>query len=256
MNRFKNKTVIVTGASSGIGKQTAIGFAKEGANLAICARREVKLKETAALCEAEGASVLAMICDVTKKDQLTTFVNAIHDKFGTVDVLVNNAASANVMIPFIQQSENDLNMALQSEVFATWNMMQLCYPLMKENGGSVINFGSNAAQGIPGYASYSAAKAAIMALTRSVAKEWGADNIKINNMIPVAITDTNRESTDPNYQKINEVMYEAIIAQSPFHRLSNPEEDIVPVILFMASDESRWMTGQDFHAEGGLDIHF
>ena len=180
--RFKDKVIVITGAAAGLGKQNAIGFAREGAKLAICDIQEEKLNITAKLCEAEGAEVLAACTNLKEQDQMKDFVAQIQGKFGRVDVLINGATSSNYMVPFIEQTIEDLDHSLKTQAYATWTMMQLCFPLMKDQGGSVINFISNAVQGLDGFASYSAAKGAVGAITRTVAKEWGQYNIRVNNV--------------------------------------------------------------------------
>jgi Dehydrogenases with different specificities (related to short-chain alcohol dehydrogenases) len=251
--RFKDKVIVITGAAAGLGKQNAIGFAREGAKLAICDIQEEKLNITAKLCEAEGAEVLAACTNLKEQDQMKDFVAQIQGKFGRVDVLINGATSSNYMVPFIEQTIEDLDHSLKTQAYATWTMMQLCFPLMKDQGGSVINFISNAVQGLDGFASYSAAKGAVGAITRTVAKEWGQYNIRVNNVSPIALTDS---AMNDYTKEILEVIQTEVARQSPFNRLGDPEKDILPVILFLASNDSRWITGQDIRVEGGVDIHW
>lgn len=251
--RFKDKVIVITGAAAGLGKQNAIGFAREGAKLAICDIQEEKLNLTAQLCEAEGAEVLAIYTNLKEQDQMKNFVSQIQDKFGRVDVLINGATSSNYMVPFIEQTIDDLDHSLKTQAYATWTMMQLCFPLMKDQGGSVINFISNAVQGLDGFASYSAAKGAVGAITRTVAKEWGQYNIRVNNVSPIALTDS---AMNDYTKEILEVIRTEVARNSPFKRVGDPEKDILPVILFLASEDSRWITGQDIRVEGGVDIHW
>lgn len=171
--RFKDKVVIITGAAAGLGRQNAIRFAKAGAKIAICDIQEEKLKETVKLCEAKDTDVIATITNLKEQEQMKEFVQEIKQKFGHVDVLINGATSSNYMVPFLEQTIEDLDHSLRTQLYATWSMMQLCFPLMQEKGGSIINFISNAVQGLDGYASYTAAKGAVGALTRTVAIEWG-----------------------------------------------------------------------------------
>ena len=142
MNRLEGKVVIITGASGGLGKQMALRFAQEGAKLAICARREKKLQEIKDLCQQAGAQVLAMVADVSHHDELKAFVEKTAETFGTIDVLVNNASTISAPHPFLEHTINDLEEALHSGLYGTWQMMQLCFPYMKEHGGAIINFGS------------------------------------------------------------------------------------------------------------------
>ncbi|KQN99893.1 SDR family NAD(P)-dependent oxidoreductase [Paenibacillus sp. Leaf72] len=251
--KFKDKVVVITGAAAGLGKQNAIRFAKEGAKLAICDIQEEKLKETAKLCEAEGTDVLAIVTNLKEQEQMKEFVQNIQEKFGHVDVLINGATSSNYMVPFLEQTIEDLDHSLKTQLYATWTMMQLCFPLMKENGGSIINFISRAVQGLDRYASYTAAKGAVGALTRTIAIEWGKYNIRVNNVSPIAITDT---VINDSPKELYDVIMTEVAKSSPFNRIGIPEDDVVPVILFLASEDSRWITGQDIHVEGGVDIHW
>ena len=255
LKRFEGKVVVITGASAGLGKASAIAFAKEGANLAICARRVEKLEAVARECEAEGAEVLCCICDVMVQEQLHEFADKIQERFGRVDVLINNAILEDAMIPFAEQKMESLDKAVQSGLYATWTLMQRCYPMMKEHGGSIINLGTRAAQGLDGFSSYGAAKAGVMSLSMTAAHEWGKDNIRVNTIVPLFLSENLRDSTDPARMKLREVVETQTVQATALKRVGYVE-DIVPVVLFMASDDSRWITGQHIHVEGGADIHW
>ncbi len=251
MKRLENKVAIITGASGGLGKQTAIRFAQEGARLAICARTESKLMITKKLCEEAGAEVLAMTADVSQYDQLKNFVDQIGKQFGTVDVLVNNAATISAPHPFIEHTIADLEEGLHSGLYGTWYMMQLCYPYMKEKGGSIINFGSvGGVAGLEGFAAYAAEKEAIRGLSRVVAREWGAMNIRVNCVCPNVITDRFEEGIASSPKEIQDYLI-ASMSNNVMHRPGRAYEDATPAILFLASDDSRWVTGQTLHVEGG-----
>ena len=148
--KLDNQVAIITGCSGGIGKQIAIRFAQEGAKVAICARRFEKLQETKALCEEAGAEVLALQCDVSIMADLENLVKQTIEKFGKIDILVNNAVSAEPGTPFMEQSEEYLMRVFNSGFMSTWRLMKLCFPYLKETKGRVINFGSGA--GIRGVA--------------------------------------------------------------------------------------------------------
>lgn len=255
MKRFEGNVVVITGASAGLGKASAIQFSKEGANLAICARRAEKLEEVANTCREYGADVLTCLCDVTKMDQLHHFVDEIEKHFGKVNVLVNNAIVEDPLIPFEKQTTESLDKVVYSGLYATWVMMQRCYPMMKESGGSIVNLGTRAAQGLEGFASYGAGKAAVMSLSMTAAIEWGKDNIRVNNLIPLFLSENFATTTDPARLKLKAVVENSIAQASPLKRVSHVD-DVVPVLMFLASEESRWITGQNIHAEGGADIHW
>ena len=246
--KLDGKVVILTGASAGLGKQMSIRLAQEGAKLAICARSVDKLKVTAELCEAEGAEVLAEKCDVSKYDDLKKFVDKTVKRFGTIDVLVNNANYEADRQLFLNQDVKELDKALQTGVYAHWHLMKLCYPYMKGKSSSIINFTSGTYQvGLEMYASYAADKGAIRALTMVVAREWGADGIRVNTISPVAITDTILHKLSPEYSE----WVKGMMKDNAMQRVGDPYSDIAPVLVFLASEESRWVTGQNINVDGG-----
>jgi len=246
--RLKGKVVILTGASAGLGKQMSIRLVQEGAKLVICARRVDKLKETAKLCEAEGGEVLALKCDVSKYDDLKNLVDKTVKRFGAIDVLINNANYEADRQLFLNQDLSELDKALHTGVYAHWNLMKLCYPYLKGKSSSIINFTSGAYQvGLDLYASYAADKGAIRALSMCVAREWGADGIRVNNISPVAITDTIVDKLSPEHSE----WVKGMMKENALQRVGDPYSDIAPVVVFLASDESRWVTGININVDGG-----
>ncbi len=256
--RLEGKVAIITGCSSGLGKQQAIRFAEEGAKLAICSRTESKLLETKKICEEAGAEVLAMAVDITDYDGLEKFVEATVEKFGTIDVLVNNAHTITMPKPFLEKTIEDLDIEMKSSVYSYWNLMKLCFPYMRDKegaGASIINFGSEAAvMGDSLYAPYAAAKEAVRGLSRVVAREWGEYNIRCNTLCPNGLT----ENCSGGLTSLSEearAHVQAAFINNPFKRPGNPYEDVAPVVVFLASDDSRWITGQNVHADGGALIN-
>lgn len=135
----------MTGCSAGIGKQVAIYFAKEGAQLVLCARRKEKLAETVCLCEEAGAQVLALPCDVTNYADLEKLVQSAIDRFGKLDVLINNVGDAVHGKTLLELTLEDARYAMEANYFACWNLMHLCYPHLKACGqGSIVNICSGA----------------------------------------------------------------------------------------------------------------
>ncbi|MFD3684189.1 SDR family NAD(P)-dependent oxidoreductase [Nocardiopsis sp. NPDC058631] len=254
MGKLDGKVVLLTGASSGLGKQQAIRMAAEGAKLAICARTESKLSETAKICEEHGAEVLAMPVDIMDYDALSAFVAAAAERFGTIDVLVNNAHTITVPAPFLEKSIEDLDLEMRSSVYAYWHLMKLCFPFMRDRSGpgtSVINFASEAAvMGDALYAPYAASKEAVRGLSRVVAREWGKYNIRVNTLCPNGMTDNISGGIDWMEPATREHIEKSFV-NNPFGRVGDPYEDVAPVAVFLASDDSRWITGQNIHADGG-----
>jgi NAD(P)-dependent dehydrogenase (short-subunit alcohol dehydrogenase family) len=246
--RLEGKVIILTGVSMGLGRQIAICLAREGARLSVCARREDKLLETAALCEKEGAQVLALRCDVSNYEDLKNLVEKTVERYGTVDVLINNANFEADRMPFMDQDIDMLDTALHTGVYAHWHLMKLCYPYLKGKSSSIINFVSGMYQvGLELYASYAADKGAIRALSMVVAREWGIDGIRVNTLSPVAITDTIMHKLAPEYSE----WVKDMMSHNSMGRVGDPAADIAPVVIFLASDESRWITGQNINVDGG-----
>lgn len=246
--RLEDKVVIITGCSAGLGKQLAICLAREGAKLTICARRMEKLEETAELCRNEGAEVLSIRCDVSKFKDLKKLVDKTVKQFGTIDVLINNANFEADRLPFMDQGIDMLDKALHTGVYAHWHLMKLCYPYLKGKSSSIINFTSGMYQvGLELYASYAADKGAIRALSMVVAREWGIDGIRVNTISPVAITDTIVGKLAPEYS----AWVKDMMSHNSMGRVGDPAGDIAPVVIFLASEESRWITGQNINVDGG-----
>ena len=248
MKRLEGKVIVLTGVSAGLGKQLAICLAREGARLAICASRVEKLMETAELCKKEGGEVLAVTCDVSKYDDLKNLVDKTIERFGTVDVLINNANFEADRMDFLAQDISMLDTALHTGVYAHWHLMKLCYPYLKGKSSSIINFTSGMYQvGLELYASYAADKGAIRALSMVVAREWGLDGIRVNTLSPVAITDTIQFKLAPEYSE----WVKDMMSHNSMGRVGDPATDIAPVVIFLASEDSRWITGQNINVDGG-----
>lgn len=256
MGKLSGKTAVITGCSGGLGKQLAIRFADEGANLAICARSADRLAATAKECEAKGVQVLDMPTDLTDLEQMSAFVQAAAGKYGQIDILVNNAVSISSPHTFLDHTLEELEATMHSGFYATWHMMKLCFPYMKEHGdASIINFGSGSGDlGMEGYAAYASTKEAIRALSRVVAREWGKYGIRVNVLCPSAVTDHVKASL-AHLSEEQKTYVMSSLSTNPLCRPGNPYEDITPVAVFLASEDSRWITGQSINAEGGGNIH-
>lgn len=251
MGKLDNKVCIVTGASGGLGKQTAIRFAEEGAKVCICARNEEKLEVTKKICEEKGAEVLACKADVSSFDQLKAFVEAAAAKFCRIDVLCNNASTISAPHPFLEHTIAELEEGLHSGLYGTWYMMQLCFPYMQENGGAILNYGSiGGVEGMEGFAAYAAEKEAIRGLSRVVAREWGRFNIRVNCICPNVATDRFIEGIEQSPPEVREYL-KASMSNNAMKRMGMAYEDATPAIVFLVSDDAKWITGQTIHVEGG-----
>ncbi len=246
---FADKTVIVTGASRGLGQEYARRFARLGANVAISDLRDCS--RTLELVEAENASGLAMKTDVTSAEGTRRMADAVMDRFGRIDVLVNNAAlygSLNFR-PFDQLEEEEWDRVMAVNVKGIWQCCKAVLPSMRhQERGSIVNISSLAATyGMPNGLHYTASKAAVIGLTRGLARELGRYNIRVNSVAPnVVNTDATAEVFGDKRDKIVEVT----LSQQAIRKPLEPE-DIVGAVIYLASDLSQMTTGQTIMVDGG-----
>ena len=259
-NSLDNKVAIITGAGSeyGIGRATALLFAKEGARVVIADINETASNEVTRLIIENGGVAIPILCDVTNIEQVKSMIKNTLDEFGTIDILVNTAANYRD-ISIVKMQEKDfheiidvcLNGTFYCTKYAVEHMINEA-KLEANSGGPVrcrkiIHFTSGAGlRGNPGQANYSAAKAGVLGLTKSNAKEFARYNITVNAISPFALT--------PLTDLMSDDLKEALIARVPLGRWGDPEKDIAPVALFLASEDSNYITGQVIIASGGLDM--
>lgn len=257
MGILEGKVAVITGTGAGIGKQTAIRFAEEGAKIIMCDYNEEKLKITEEILKEKGAEVFSMIVDINETDQIKAFIDAGVERFGTIDTLLNIAVGGGTnggptRVPFAETPLDYFHSYNRASVAYAY-LMQCCYPFMKGKESSVINFSSfmhyGSQQGDPLYLSAGAmSKAAVAGLTRVVADEWGLEGIRVNMIYPSAVTDTLKGN---GYGL--EMMIEKM-SKNAFKRPGDPYRDIAGVCVFLASDDSRFLTGQSFFASGGASM--
>jgi NAD(P)-dependent dehydrogenase (short-subunit alcohol dehydrogenase family) len=246
---LKNKTAIITGGASGIGEAISILFAKQGAKVYILDYNYQGGKSLADRITRSGGDAVAYQCDVSNQEEVFTIVNKI-DK---MDILVNNAGIAHVGRADTTSAE-DFDRVYQVNVKGAYNLLFACIPLMKTHGGgSIINLASIASSvGISDRFAYSMSKGAIAAMTMSVARDYLQDNIRCNCMSPARVhTPFVDGFISKNYPGKEEEMFEKLSKSQPIGRMAKPEE-VATLALYLASDESGFITGNDYPIDGGF----
>jgi len=246
--RFTDKVAIVTGSSRGMGKATALALAREGAKMVIADTDLTKGEDVVRGIEKLGGEAIFVKADVSKRADVERMVQATLDRFGKIDILVNNAGIHDGA-PFIEEGEEMWQRLFRVNVMGTVLPSQEVVPeMMRRKKGKIVHISSKAAVvGEPYHAAYSASKGAILALTRAMAIELAPYNITVNAVCPgPTYTDMLLEATDAAQR-------EELTASAPLGRLGQPE-DIGGAVLYLASEESDWCTGQAISVDGGMSL--
>lgn len=243
--RLKDKVALITGGARGIGRAIGIIFAKEGADIVVADVNQETAQQTVSEIEALGRKALALEMDVTNFDKVEEGINKILDKMGKVDILVNNAGITKDNL-LLRMSVADWDAVINVNLKGTFNCIKaVTKPMIKQRSGKIISIASIIGlMGNPGQANYAASKAGIIALTKTVAKELASRNINANAVAPGFIQTA---MTDKLPEDIKKKMLEAI----PLAKLGTPE-DVANVCLFLASEESGYITGQTITIDGGM----
>ncbi len=243
MGKLQNKVAIVTGSTSGIGEATAYLFAAEGAKVVVVGRRKEKGEKVVESIHAQGGEAIFIQTDMTKEEQIEQLVNTTLDTFGQIDILVNNAGKI-IEKPFIELTKEDWDTFVTLDAYSYFRAMQLVLPHMEERkSGNIVNVTSLAALAVmPTHALYSFIKAGVTHMSKVVASEYANKGIRINSLLP-GVVYTEMISDNPNTSNMEKVI--------PIGRMSTPEEQ-AKTILFMASDDSSYMTGSSIVSDGGV----
>lgn len=247
MGLIDGKVAIVTGGGQGLGEGVSKNFAKEGAHVAILGRTFSKVERVAKEINESGGEAFPVLCDVTSRDNVDKAITEVVNKYGTIDILVNNAMTQR-LVPFDQSTEEDLMDAYKSSVLGTYNMSMACFPYLKENKGNVVNFGSTAGtEGRPNMLTYGAAKEAVRGLTKGFSNEWGIYEINVNTVCPTGSS----PAWEAHKKNIGEAGVQKALELFPIKRMGDPETDIANIVLFLASPLANYMTGRTLFADGG-----
>ena len=243
---LEGKVALVTGASRGIGRAIAIELAKNGADVVVnYAGNEAAALEVVGAIEALGRSASAVKCNVASAAEVEAMVSGAIERYGKIDILVNNAGITRDNL-LMRMKEEEFDEVIDTNLKGVFNCIKaVTRPMMKQRSGRIVNISSVVgALGNPGQANYVAAKAGVIGLTKSVARELASRNITVNCVAPGFIE---TDMTD----KLTPELKEAMLKQIPLAALGQPEQ-IAKVVRFLASDESSYMTGQTLHVDGGM----
>jgi 3-oxoacyl-[acyl-carrier protein] reductase len=245
--RLKDKVAIITGSTKGIGMETAKTFAREGAKVVICGTRENAIKEVVEEIKAMGAEAIGFKVDVSKRAQVDEMVAGVKQAWGRIDILVNNAGiTADAMLK--KMTEEQFDSVININLKGVYNCAQAVLDTMTEQGGGVILNTTSVVglYGNVGQTNYAAAKWGVIGMTKTWAKELGRKSIRVNAVAPGFIMTPMTEAVP---EKVLDMMKE----KAPLQRLGKPE-DVANAFLFLASDESSFVTGAVLSVDGGLVI--
>ena len=243
---LKDKNIIVTGATRGIGKEIALTLAQNGANIAINYRNYNEEEEELINSIKEfGVDAIAVKCDVSKSDEVDNFISEVKNHFSSIDVLVNNAGITKDGL-LLRMKDEDFNSVLDVNLKGTFNTTKSISPIMiKQKHGKIINISSVVGiVGNAGQCNYAASKAGVIGFSKSVARELASRNINVNIVAPGYI-DTDMTKSLPDKVK------DEILKSIPMKKMGNPKE-VANLVLFLSSSLSDYITGQVINVDGGM----
>jgi NAD(P)-dependent dehydrogenase (short-subunit alcohol dehydrogenase family) len=253
--RLKDHVAIITGAAGGIGAAIAVGYAEEGVKVVIADILDGK--ESVNAIEKAGSEAIFVKTDVTKQEQCDAMAKAAVDRFGTIHILVNNAAMyANIIKkPFHEIATEEWNWVMEVNTTGPFHCTKAVFPYMKEKGGKIINVASSIVfEGAMGMPHYVASKGAVMAFTRCMARELGGFNINVNSLAP-GYTQSEASKKVERNRADGGIDPEQIMMQKRCLKRSEEPQDLVGTAIFLASNMSDFITGQLILCDGGASFH-
>jgi 3-oxoacyl-[acyl-carrier protein] reductase len=249
---LKGKVAVVTGGTEGIGRATALRLAQEGARVAVCGRRQEMLDQTAAELKGHGADALAVAADMSKAVDVERFIKAVIARFGRIDILVNNAGTS-ARGKFLEVDDAAWSTDLDLKVYGAIRCTRLAVPHMKKQGGGrIINITiSSAKQPGAGSMPTSVSRAAGLAITKALSKEYAPNNILVNTVCIGKIKSGQHERRYTKQGISPDDYYQQAAGDIPLGRVGEAEE-VASVIAFLVSDAASYVTGTSIHLDGGM----
>jgi NAD(P)-dependent dehydrogenase (short-subunit alcohol dehydrogenase family) len=247
-DRFVNRVVLVTGAGQGIGHAIACAFGSEGATVAVNDFDEGTARATVDAILSAGGRASAWPADVSDEDAVEGMVSGIAREHERLDVVVNNAYWRAKQTTAHALRTEDFDRCMRVAVYGTFFVSRAAYPHLRVHGGSIVNLGSEGSEQppLPGMVDYAAAKAGVRAISKALAREWGPEGIRVNTLWPNATTPLWNAYAEAHPEETERMVDEIALG-----RPGDAARDIAPVVLFLASDAARFMTGQTVVANGG-----
>jgi NAD(P)-dependent dehydrogenase (short-subunit alcohol dehydrogenase family) len=244
--RFTDKTIVVTGAGSGMGRSAALRLAREGARLVLVGRRAEPLENVAVEIRAKGGAATAMPCDVGEPEAVAAMFRKVADMSGRIDGLFANAGVLGPFKPIGDTEIADFNDVIATNVLGTFLSIKHCLPFL-DGGAIVINASWTVGSVMPGAGAYAATKGALVTLMRTLAVEQGSRQIRVNSISPGIIL------TPMAAEAIETTMAARLAALAPLQRNGTPE-DVAGTVAWLLSDDATFVTGQDIAIDGGFTI--
>ena len=244
---LKDKVALITGGGQGVGQGIGLALANQGAHVAVTGRTLEKCETTADMLRDRGVKAIALRCDVKSETDLQAAIDATIAEFGKLDILVNNAQEV-ANGPLLSITDEKFTGSWESGPLATFRLMKMAYPHLKESKGNIINICSSVMKrwDMTNYGAYAAVKAAMQQLTRAAACEWGKDGIRVNAILPHA-----KSPALAGWMERNPKEAEHFQASIPLGYVGECEDDIGAFIALMCSEGSQYLTGQTIALDGG-----